>query len=42
MKNLRKVAAVAVACGLSFGVLGISAPAHADHSWGFAKPGKVK
>lgn len=43
MKHVRKVAAVAVACALSFGVLGISAPAHAkDFSWGFAKPSNVK
>ena len=42
MKHVRKIAAVVVACGVSFGLLGISAPAHAlkDYSWGFAKPAK--
>lgn len=41
MKLARKIAIVAAACGLSFGLLGISAPAHAkDISWGYAKPAK--
>jgi hypothetical protein len=34
MKIARKVAVVLAATGLSLGLLGISAPAQADISWG--------
>ena len=34
MNILRKVAIATTAALLSFGLLGISAPAHADMSWG--------
>jgi hypothetical protein len=34
MNVVRKVAIAAVAATLSVGLLGISAPAHADSSWG--------
>jgi hypothetical protein len=34
MKFVRKIGVVAAACAVSFGLLGITAPAHADMSWG--------
>jgi hypothetical protein len=34
MSNLRKVGLAVVTAVLSIGVLGISAPAHADTTWG--------
>jgi len=34
MKFVRKIGVVADACAVSFGLLSVSAPAHADLSWG--------
>ncbi|GAB7005014.1 hypothetical protein JCM18899A_24870 [Nocardioides sp. AN3] len=34
MKFVRKIGVVAAACAVSFGLLGITAPAHADFTWG--------
>ena len=36
MNIVRKVATVTAAAALSIGLLGISAPAHADSSWSFS------
>jgi hypothetical protein len=36
MKFVRKIGFVAAACAVSFGLLGISAPAHADLTWGLS------
>jgi hypothetical protein len=34
MKFVRKIGVVAAACAVSLGLLSVSAPAHADLSWG--------
>jgi len=39
MKTIRKFIVVAAACTASLGLLGITAPAHADASWGTTKVG---
>lgn len=39
MNIARKIAVAIVTATLSFGLLGISAPAHADSSWGIGRPG---
>jgi hypothetical protein len=36
MKLVRKISVVAAACAVSFGLLGITAPAHADFTWGMS------
>jgi hypothetical protein len=36
MNIVRKVATVTAAAALSIGLLGISAPAHADTTWGLS------
>lgn len=36
MKIARKFGIVVVAATLSFGIVGITAPAHADTSWGYS------
>ena len=36
MNIARKIAIATVAAGLSFGLLGISAPAHADSRWSYS------
>jgi hypothetical protein len=36
MKFVRKIGVVAAACAVSFGLLGITAPAHADFTWGLS------
>ncbi len=40
MKKVRKLGVVLAACAVSFGILGVSAPAHAkmDSSWGWTTP----
>ncbi|MFT4289356.1 hypothetical protein [Nocardioides sp.] len=39
MKTIRKFIVVAAACTASLGILGMTAPAHADVSWGTTKVG---
>jgi hypothetical protein len=36
MKFVRKIGVVAAACAVSFGLLGVTAPAHADWTWGMS------
>jgi hypothetical protein len=36
MKFVRKIGVVAAACAVSLGLLGITAPAHADFTWGMS------
>lgn len=36
MKHVRTIAIAAVTAAVSFGLVGITAPAHADISWGYA------
>lgn len=38
MSILRKVVLAAVAAGLSVALVGVSAPAQADSSWGYRTP----
>lgn len=40
MKFVRKLGLAAATCALSLGIVGISAPAHADLTWGIGSVSK--
>jgi hypothetical protein len=42
MKIVRRIGIVVATAAVSFGIIGLSAPAHADISWGYAHTQPMK